>query len=88
MKTLFQRRHYCAIADTIKKSPVYTGGDDYQTQLSVQQMQMLIERFVSMFEADNPRFSSDRFRNAACGVEPAYEVTIEGKAELLRHGAA
>ena len=88
MRNLFQRRHYQAVADAIKKSPIYTGGDHYQTQLSVQQMQMLIERFVTMFEADNPRFDADRFRNAACGAEPAYEITIEGKAELLRNGAA
>ena len=83
----FARRHYQAVADTIKKSPVYTGGDTYQTMLSVQQMQCLIERFVETFAADNPRFKPERFRDA-CGGEPYFEVTIEGKAQLLKQGAA
>ena len=83
----FERRHYVAVAATIKDSPVYTGGSTHQTMLSVQQMECLIEKFCDMFEADNPNFQPARFRQA-CGGEPAYEVTIEGKAELLKTGAA
>ena len=87
MRHKFQRRHYQAIADVIRKSPVYTGGDDRQTMLSVQQMECLIERLCEMFEADNPDFRPARFRDACCG-EARFEVTIEGKAELLKRGAA
>ena len=87
MRHKFQRRHYQAVADVIRKSPVYTGGSEQQTLLSVQQMECLIERFCDMFEADNPDFRPARFRDA-CGGGPAFEVTIEGKAELLKHGAA
>ena len=87
MRNKFQRRHYVAIAETIKNCPIYTGGNDTQTQLSVQQMECLIEKFVDMFEADNPDFRPARFRDA-CAGEPYYEVTIEGKAEMLKHGAA
>ena len=83
----FARRHYEAVAATIKNSPVYTGGSTTQTQLSVQQMECLIEKFCDMFEDDNSNFKPARFREA-CGNEPAYELTCAGKAALLKTGAA
>ena len=85
MKPKFAKRHYWAVARTIQKCPVYTGGNDEQTLLSIQQMECLIERFVEMFAEDNDRFIPARFRDACAGDRgPYFEVTKAGKEALLK----
>ena len=82
----FERRHYNAVAQTLSKCPVYTGGNAKQLNLSVQQMECVIERFVEMFEADNAHFKPGLFRDA-CAGGARYVLTLEGEKELER-GAA
>lgn len=83
----FGRRHYVAIANIIRTAPVWTGGDAEATTRSVEQMEYLIERFVTLFQHDNARFDRDRFIEA-CNGDPVYEVTPTGVAILRRRLAA
>lgn len=86
MKPKFERRHYNAVAQTLSKCPIYTGGSIKQQNLSVQQMECVIERFVDMFEEDNPHFKPALFRDA-CAGGARYVLTIEGEAELMKESA-
>ena len=56
---VFQHRHYKAIAAEIAEMRYLPIGADAQGAV--------IERFVAMFERDNPRFDRARFFAAASG---------------------
>lgn len=61
MTTLFQQRHYEAIAEVLGKAKAltscyYSGASDGVT--------LAAERLVSLFMVDNPRFDAGRFYRA------------------------
>ena len=55
----FQRRHYTHVADLLR-----TMLDTRKDLFSRADMAEIIDRFVDVFEDDNPRFKPDRFRQA------------------------
>jgi hypothetical protein len=65
MTTMFQKRHYDAIAELIGQKLTY--GED--TAMG-QHDNGVSEAFITMFEQDNERFDADRFRKA---VDAAYK---------------
>lgn len=60
----FTYKHYYRVADLIR---------DYVTTVSVEDGADLIERFAAMFEADNERFSRDKFVSRCTRIETPEE---------------
>ena len=55
----FQRRHYTQVAALLR-----TMLDTRRDLFGRSDMSEIIDRFVDVFEDDNPRFDSERFRQA------------------------
>lgn len=73
MTSMFQHRHYKAIADLLRKqrdainAGAFSPETDGETAMLVKQSDRTIENFANMFSEDNPRFDRQRFKDAAFG---------------------
>ena len=59
---MFEERHYEQIAEVIGKLEYAKTIDVFGGVMTIREH--LIESFINLFEADNPRFTSDRFVEA------------------------
>ena len=67
MSTLFEKRHHERVADLIGKLEYAETKDVFGNKVTVREH--LIESFIKLFEADNPRFTSSRFVKAVSKAE-------------------
>ena len=56
--SLYAKRHYISIAETLRSQA------DTHDLFSRVELDQLVDRFVILFERDNPRFRLDQFRKA------------------------
>ena len=77
---MFERRHLKEIAKVIGSLEYDNTTDMFGNSITVREH--LIERFVNLFEVDNPRFNSERFVEAiaeAEGRDGEYDCQYCGK---------
>lgn len=72
MPTMFQRRHYQAVADVLAdaRAKANSETDLFALQFSRSLLDTLTVEFSNIFATDNPRFSKERFAEAAKTVGP------------------